>query len=239
MTGVGPTWGPCEPYTTWDEVVACGTAPTIDDVIQGIVIDVATEIVYGLTGGRWSGECTRTVAPCWRNRCWCDPCRCGSTRARVDLGTIPVWGVDNVTIDDETLDNTAGVAYRVEDWRWLVRVDGEPWPTCQGDWTVTYQYGYPVPASVRRATSLLALEEAKLCAGQDCALSPRAVSYTREGMSVQLATPNDIIAQGFTGVPLVDLILGSLGGKGGGGALFDMAGGASPVASWDLADVDA
>lgn len=259
MTFTAPRTGPCESYTTWEEIAGCGTAPDLDADMQDLVVEVASETAWGLLGERFTGACERTVMPCWRGRCstWlgysggyiglgyvpssegCGSCSCASV-ARLDLGALPVWGVSSVVIDGVELDNTDGVAYRVEDWRYLVRMDGDSWPRCQGTWEVTLTYGSPIPARARRIASLIGLEFAKQCNGDVCGLDAQTASYDREGLHVQLAAPGDIVARGFTGIRTIDLLLVSLGGRGGGGAMVDLStASAERVASWDLADVDA
>jgi hypothetical protein len=239
MTFTAPLVGPCEPYTTWDDITACGTIPDIDEELQDLVVDVASETIWGLLGERYSGACERTVMPCWRGSCGCYPCGCQVLR-RLDLGALPVWGVSSIVIDDVEVDNTLGDMYRVEDWRWLVHLGGEFWPRCQGDWFITLTYGMPIPARARRAASLLGLEFAKQCAGSDCGLDAQTTSYSREGLTVQLAAPSDIIAQGLTGIRTIDLLLTSLGGKGHGGGLLDLSvENRARSVSWTLAEVDA
>lgn len=242
MTFTGPRTGPCEPYTTWADVIACGDIPDIDEALQPIVIDVATDIVFGLTHGQLTGACERTVAPCWRGRCGCSPCSCAVVN-RLDLGALPVWGVSEIRIADEDgvlqpVDNTDGAAYYVEDWRWLVYRGGPAWPRCQGDWEIDYTFGNPVLSSVGYATALIVRELAKQCAGGACALDAQTTNYSREGLTVQLAVPDQVIAQGFTGIRLVDIILGRYSGRGGG--IFDPSqDGRAVERTWDLADVDA
>lgn len=256
MTFTGPADGPCEPFTTWAEITACGAVPDIDETAQDLAVEVASETVWGLLGERYTGACERTAMPCWQGRCatwigpgwvgpgWvgssegCGSCSCGF-RSRLDLGVLPVWGVTAVIIDDVELDNADGLAYRLEDWRYLVRTDGSSWPRCQDSWTVQYTYGTPIPARARRAASLLGLEFAKQCAGLECGLDVRTESYSREGLTVRLSAPNDLIAKGYTGIPTIDLLLGSLGGKGGGGGLFDLSDvGRSREVTWTLVDAD-
>lgn len=241
MTFTAPLTGPCEPYTTWDDITACGTTPDIETELQDLIVEVASETVWGLLGERYSGACERTVMPCWRGACGCYPCGC-SPVTRMDLGVIPVWGVSSIVIDDVEVDNMDGLAYRVEDWRWLVWTDGPEWPRCQGDWFITYTYGMPIPARARRIAALLGLEFAKQCAGADCGLDAQTTSYSREGVTVQLAAPGDIIAQGFTGIRTIDLLLASLGGRGHGGGLFDVSEcgtGSARSTSWTFVEVDA
>lgn len=239
MTFTAPRVGPCEPYTTWDAITACGTVPDIDEDLQDLAVELASETIWGLLGERFSGACERTVMPCWWTSCGCTPCGCTWLR-RLDLGALPVWGVSDITIDGESVDNTDGVAYRVEDWRYLVWLGGPEWPRCQGSWEITYTYGQPIPVRAQRAAALLGLEFAKQCAGSDCGLDAQTTSYSREGVTVQLAAPADIIANGGTGIRTIDLMLSSLGGRGHGGYLFDVSeAGRSRESSWVLVDVDA
>lgn len=260
MTFTGPATGPCEDYTTWDEITACSsTPPAIDPAAQALVVEVASETIWGLLGERYTGGCERTVMPCWRRRCstWlgysggyigsgyvsetegCGSCSC-TPIYKLDLGALPVWGVSSVFVDGVELLNDVGQAYRVEDYRYVVRVDGLSWPRCQGTWEITYTYGMRIPARARRAASLLGLEFAKQCAGLECGLDPRTETYSREGLTVRLSAPADMVAKGYTGIVTVDLLLGSLGGRGGGGGLVDLStANRDRQETWDLADVDA
>lgn len=203
-TGSGPTFGPCSAYASWNDVDACHCDATVDDEAeQQLWLDIATEVIYGLTGGKYSGQCVRSFTPC-RPACVTScSCTCGPAKARLDLGLIPVWGAF-VTIDGEPIEVT------IEDWRWLIREDGLRWPICtDGDWLIEYTYGWPVPAGITMATARLACEYAKQCAGQPCGLDPRTTSYTREGLTVQIADPQVMLDKGLTGIPFVDAILGN------------------------------
>lgn len=240
MTFTAPRVGPCEPYTTWEAITACpGVSIDLETDLQDLIVELASETVWGLLGERFTGGCERTVMPCWSYPCGCVPCGCSAVR-RLDLGALPVWGVSDVTIDGESVDNTLGVAYRVEDWRYLVWLGGPDWPRCQGGWEVTYTYGTPIPVRAQRAAALLGAEFAKQCAGLACGLDPQTTSYSREGVTVQLSAPADMIASGTTGIVGIDLLLGSLGGRGHGGGLFDVSeAGRSREVSWTLVEVDA
>lgn len=150
----------CEPWCDVDDVIGddgcapCATS-TLDADAVVVAIDVATDILWRLTGKRWPGRCTTTVRPCARPRgrqavsagdaalsryahayhpSWgvCsgrtpDGCGCG-TVPEVLLGAVPIVDILEVRIDGVAL---AEADYRVDDRRKLVRVDGEGWPVCQ------------------------------------------------------------------------------------------------------------
>lgn len=128
----------------------------------------------------------------------------------------PVTAVTQVKVDGVMLNRTA---YRVDDNRKLVRVDGECWPWCQelakpdtapNTFSITYQTGVPVPAGGRMAVTELAVQVWKAChGGKSCALSDRVTQVVREGITYTL----DNIAlfeRGRTGIVRVDLWLASV-----------------------------
>lgn len=65
-----PPSAPCAPWTTDEQVRACcgGLDPEYD---LTEAIQFASEILFRLSGHRWSGECERTVYPCSGNNCGC------------------------------------------------------------------------------------------------------------------------------------------------------------------------
>jgi hypothetical protein len=107
--------------------------------------------------------------------------------------------------------------YRIDDYRYLVRTDGEAWPCCQdlladpvnddNTFSVSYTYGSAPPAAGVLAAADLACELAKSCAGQECTLPSRVQSITRQGMSMVLLDPFDFLERGKVGIYTVDLFL--------------------------------
>lgn len=97
---------------------------------------------------------------------------------------------------------------------WLVGQLGRIWPDCQNfdepnasptdTFVVTYTPGKPVPVGGQIAGGLLACEFAKLCKGQQCALSAAATSITRDGVSYEILTASDLIKEGLTPMPSVN-----------------------------------
>lgn len=202
--------GPCAPWCAWDDVVACTNVDlsSLNSAQREQAIDVATEILWNLTGRVYSGICTTTRSICLGcPMCFPRVCSCAPVNG-VDLGIrAPVWAVWDVVVDGTTLDPSE---YRLIDRRWLARADGTSFPS---GWNLlddpprfraTWAYGRQVPEGGRRAAALLAAEVAKACAGQPCQLPAKATHVTREGVSFNLLD-SQMIEDGRTGVAMVDL----------------------------------
>jgi hypothetical protein len=161
-------------------------------------------------GGLWEPV---LVAGVWRNLscglCKGDRCSCDEV-ASVRLPH-PVSAVSSVVIDGVELD--AG-AYRVDNHALLVRDDGGQWPACQnmglpdgepGTWSVTFTWGWPVPAHGQLAAGVLACELGKARVNDDsCLLPQRLQTVTREGVTVAVMDPFDGLEDGKTGIWLID-----------------------------------
>jgi hypothetical protein len=143
-------------------------------------------------------------------------CSCSTVEAITLPG--PVDSIVEVVIDGETLDPSA---YRVDDYRHLVRIDGEAWPTCQdldaplgdeGTWAVRYRWGAPVPSGGQLAAGNLACEMAKAaCRDSSCGLPERITNQvTREGISVTILDAFEGLEAGRTGLWLVDSWVASI-----------------------------
>ena len=88
-------------------------------------------------------------------------------------------------------------------------VAGTPWTPCNTE--VTYSYGSPPPMAGRMAARILALEFAKLWAGDDeCALPQRITSVSRQGVSYTILDQQDFIQELRTGLYAVDLFIKSV-----------------------------
>lgn len=132
-----------------------------------------------------------------------DKCGCGSAASLKLPG--PIASIDSVTIDGEVLDPSA---YRVDNWRWLVRTDDGGWPTCQDltepSFEISYQRGRPVPEHGQIAAGTLACELAKdACGDRSCRLPRRVSSIDRQGTSIVFDEFNDL-EKGHTGIWLID-----------------------------------
>ena len=70
---------------------------------------------------------------------------------------------------------------------------------------VTYTYGSPPPAQLGRAIEVLAQELVLQMEGSDeCRLPDNVTSVNRQGLSMQLTSPDDFLAKGETGISEVD-----------------------------------
>lgn len=159
----------------------------------------------------WNGD--------WFN-CWCGgggPNGCASCdpQCRVYLPG-PVNSIVNVQVNGATLpaSGASGYNFFVLNEQWLIRTDTtQCWPMCAdqnlspGDPTafeVTYLRGRQPPSILTTAVSQYACEYAKGCVGAPCRLPFRIQSISRQGVSVQLATIEDVLKNGLTGLWEVD-----------------------------------
>lgn len=161
----------------------------------------------------WNGQ--------WYN-CWCGGngpggcCTCDPD-CRVYLPG-PVHSVTSVTVDGATL--AVSGDYFVINQQWLVRSDTAAcWPLCAdqnlqpGDpnvFEVTYLRGRAVPTAVANATAVLACEYAKACLGLPCRLPGRMTSLARQGMTISMVDPTEMLKSGLTGLWEVDMVIMSV-----------------------------
>lgn len=234
LVGPGPRVGPCEDWTSLDEMRACDRCPTADDGVLLDAITGASELLFMLSGRRYPGICVTTTRP--QPGCGCstrmlDPappdgdftqgCGCGGDR-EMDLGPSPILGVFEVRVDGAVL---PGSAWNVVDRRTLIRTDGGSWPCCQrladdpatdrGTVSVRFAYGQQPPMLGRAAAAALACEIARDCAGDDCQADERVVSKVRQGVTLQFKLPGDLYdAHGNVriGVRAADLFLSAFPG---------------------------
>lgn len=236
-----PDTGVCSVWAT-SELMPCDTAGWSVDLIAD-ALAAASSILFVLSGRQFPGVCEETVRPCalrtnqprhssfswglwdWRpawGSCGCrsgDICGCGSL-SQIELRQ-PVTEVAEVKVDGDVLDPSA---YRVDDWRWLVRIDGESWPCCQdlslestepGTFEVTYAFGTLPSPGGDRAAAALACELGKAWSPEltgECRLPKRVQQLTRQGVTMVM-NPADVFDEGLTGISEVDLWLRSVNPK--------------------------
>lgn len=166
---------------------------------------------YDWSGGTWVPYIFNGN---WFN-CGCAGTCCCDPRCQVRLMG-PVDSVLEVLVGGIAVDPTT---YWVTDEHWLVRRHPDCWPRCAdqnelvGDNTfeVTYLRGTPVPAALLRAASTLACEWAKACLGDDtCRLSNRVTSVIRQGITINMVSPEDLLDSGLTGLWEVDTVVRAL-----------------------------
>lgn len=190
---------------------------TVRPCRQGCVQD-GQSTFWGLAGGvRSTPYYPVIIQGAWTNiscgKCG-DDCGCDGTPALRLPG--PVVSIEDITIDGDVLDPSA---YRIDNDRLLVRMDGGAWPTCQNmsasggedTWSITYTRGTPVPVGGQVAAGLLANELAKAaCNDKSCGLPQRVQSITRQGVTIAVLDAFDDIDTGHTGIWLIDSWVASI-----------------------------
>ena len=233
-------FGPC---ASWPVLWSCDVSCESPEVTARAVA-FATEVLWGLSG-RQFGLCTVSLRPCrrdcvdswpfgWDNYLpgggsWPNPALiggqwfniiCGScgdncTCSRLSEVTLPapIHDVVTVKVDGVTLPSSA---YRVDDNRLLVRVDGGEWPRCNnlnladtqvGTWSVTARYGQDVPEGGAWATGELACQFVNALNGADCRLPQQVTQLIRQGVTIQMDSVSQLLSGGLTGLYLVDMFV--------------------------------
>lgn len=128
----------------------------------------------------------------------------------------PVSSIVSVKMDGTPM---ATGAYRVDNNRLLVRLDGERWPRCNnlavadtepGSWSVTALYGQPVPVAGQLAVGEMACEFLRALAGEDCRLPAGVQSIARQGVTINFPDAGEFLKEGRTGFDLVDRFLAAV-----------------------------
>lgn len=228
----------CSPWATFEDAPDSLTTYDIDPDEVDAAFQAATDILFELTGRRWPGVCADVIRPqaqwraadrpmFWERSVfgivapwgWCSCHRDRETGcSRVPEIKLPGHPVDAesvvVKLDGAILDPAS---YRIDDGRFLVRIDGDGWPCCQNflepdtvDRTFSVQYSWgTLPgiggrrSAVLLGTRLFADWNPDLAAR--CKPPKRATSVTRAGTTVQLGDPVQMITAGMTGIEAVDL----------------------------------
>jgi len=128
---------------------------------------------------------------------------------RIPLKQTPVRAIEFVTVNGELLDASE---YQLQRGK-LARL-GECWPCEQqcdvAPIVVTYTYGIDVPALGQLAVGELACEILAGLNGADCRLPSNAIAITRQGVTVDLGSPDVLLAQNRIGLPICDAFLRSV-----------------------------
>lgn len=234
-----PSGSPC----AWP-VQACGPLPEADsDEYEPLRASVA-EVLWALSGRQY-GCCEITVRPCqddcsdgclppagaWNsglqwtpvlsNGVWTNvTCRAHNGRCSCPAVSEvrlpgPVCAVLEVVVDGGVVPTGS---YRVDDGEWLVRTDGERWPSCQaqslaltevGTWGVRYSRGIAVPPGGQRSLGEMMSEMWKACSGDTtCCLPKRVIASARAGL--QGIDPMEFLREGKTGLYFTDLWLSAV-----------------------------
>lgn len=144
----------------------------------------------------------------------CTAMVCGRSLPQIEFGVFPLDSILEVKIDGAVL---APESYRIDNWRYLVRTDGNLWPATQnllkddtevGTWSVSYRYGVAPPPEGVRAVSELACQLTLACAppelARHCRLPDYVTSVTRQGITFNLASLEEKIRFRVINLPAVD-----------------------------------
>jgi hypothetical protein len=201
----------------------CCTATTTTDCDGNVVpltfpwtdlelIEAASNLLYARTCYRYPGLCQREVWPCIGCHCDCHPCGCAIWRM-IEMPTdYPIYSIDLVEIDGVPL---LPAQYRLDADRYLVRIDGDDWPSCNNfglvnppsstsEVRVTYTTGRQPPIELRMAAAELVCELRKACEGEPCGLPASVRSIVRRGVEMELHDVTELLTTGLTGNTIID-----------------------------------
>jgi hypothetical protein len=201
--------------------------------------DLATTVLYGLTGRRWAGRRTRTIdvfaqrTPWWWGRPAGSPwdltwgvCGAGLPAAAVLAGgevynhsgcdrppTIRLPDFPVTQIHEVRVNGTLRDpgSYRLTGDRYLEDTWGGWWTCgCDQPMTVTYTHGADPPAVGRAAARRLAAELAKATDGQPSALPGYITQRVRQAETITYTSAAALFDKGRTGLADVDLWLATV-----------------------------
>jgi hypothetical protein len=168
-------------------------------------------------GGVWNWVSSWGYCSCQANvhrQCGC------RLLSEIDLGRFPITRIVSVKQDGGVL---APSAYRVDDYRWLLRVDGSRWPCCQdltldstniNTFEVAFEWGKGPPESGREAAIRLALEFCQAYSNNPCVVPENVQTMLRQGVQTVKIPPTsygrDVNGNIKTGIHEVDFFLSSV-----------------------------
>lgn len=239
LVGRATADGPCDPWCMPDDIF---TVPPLKDVAAADrdytlalqCVDAASRILFRRTKTKYPGICYAAgLRPCRRSTAFTPPgwnetwgvCSCGTPDLRACgcgglsevqlVGEYPILGIARVRVDGETLVN--GTDYRVDDDRWLVRLQRQVWPSCNDlsldpatdapTWDVDLYYGRLAPPDGVLACRRLAAEFYAGIKGIDCSLPSNLTAKTVQGVSEEFERTADENGDKGFGIREVDWFL--------------------------------
>jgi hypothetical protein len=121
----------------------------------------------------------------------------------IQLAQAPVRSIEEVTVFGDVQDPDSyylgrGILYRINDC-WPCADDCDTPPV-----EVTYKYGIDVPVLGSLALGELTCELLRGWTGADCRLPSNAIAVTRQGVTVNLGSPEILFEQNRIGLPISD-----------------------------------
>lgn len=230
MTIQTPCPSVCTPWATAADLCEPYDDPALDPALVDDMLDVASDLLFFLSGQRFAGICRDTVRPAGRplgahgSHLGCGGV-CGERVVAVTLGAYPIDSIIEVLLDGVALDPSE---YKIVDNRWLVRTadaDGNrrTWRTCQrldldsteeNTFEVTFVYGQMPPRAGVRAAAELGGELALACSPAlegKCKLPKRVTSLARQGVTETVVLdPMAFLDKGKTGLYSCDSFLAAV-----------------------------
>ncbi len=232
---------PCQPWIEPEEVADCCGVTAGSDNTEALTAaaDNASDILFQLTGSRYTGTCERVVRPVGQAICWAPRVH------RLDTFTLSqvklagyVTSIVEVLIDGAPID-PAG--YRIDEHRYLTRMadaegNRQVWPRSQrmdrppteeNTFEITYQHGIDPPGPGIAAAIALACELYKACPAPgdtplgECKLPSGATRIVRQGVTIEIVSAlAGMLAKGATGLTDVDAFLSVYARKGRASAIW-------------------
>lgn len=187
----------------------CGDVSGVELELRDEAHEAASRLLWSMTGRRF-GVCRVCRGPQPGDSGWCGlpPNR---YEPRPDVPALWVDGENPKVVDVYLAETVIDRADWTQAGRWLIRLDETKWPT--NTWAnptalmIELDVGVAPPPPAAEAVGELAYELLRSCRGEECALPARAQQITRQGVSMELLTPEDITANGLTGLDLCDRLI--------------------------------
>lgn len=203
------------PWVPADDLT-CTPSPS-GVITAELIANAATIIADNLSGNQFGQRNLKLRPRALTPDCHCRiGCRCGTMTSIILTET--VWTISTVKVDGAVLASDAWTLY---DDNSLVRTDGGGFPCCQDrarnpdtdthTLEIVGVFGTPPNEMAQLAVQEIACELVQAFDNPaSCRLPKRTQSVVRQQLTVNVQDGPTVLAEGFTGLPTVDLWLGSL-----------------------------
>lgn len=173
-----------------------------DDNVQQVrdAVDTAVLVLWALTGRRFGICPAEYPLPASARPCPPDPRLIGGEWHNVPPGPARAVTLPGPVHAVTAVEDAHGEPLTVPELRGDMLLDVPPSAA-----VVKYLRGEPIPAGAAQHVGTLANERYLQCTGDSrCRLPRNTTNVTRQGVSVQMVSPQEIIESGVTGLPEVD-----------------------------------